>query len=121
MKKLVVRLMSAGLASGLAVGVGVVSAPAMAQDSGIANTAEDFKSADSNDGFLGSDVDIWDLFHRAGSLSGAGVVDSGFRRSQSRRIQSQAESLRERQRAAIEQREAEAEATPVVVEETAVE
>ena len=122
MKKLVVRLMSAGLASGLAVGVGVVSAPAMAQDSGIANTAEDFKSADSNDGFLGSDVDIWDLFHRAGTLSGAGVVDGGFRRSQSRRINSQAESLRERQRAAIEQRAAaEAEATPVVVEETAVE
>ncbi|MEL6815696.1 MAG: hypothetical protein AAFP03_12895 [Cyanobacteria bacterium J06598_3] len=116
MKKLATRLMSAGLV----LGMGVVSAPAIAQDSGIANTAEDFKSADSNDGFLGSDVDIWDVFHRAGALRGAGVVDDGFRRSQSRRINSQAESLRERQRAAIEALNAAEAATPVV-DETAAE
>ena len=101
MNTLLVRLMSAGLALGM---VGVISAPAIAQDSGIANTAEDFKSADSNDGILGSDMDIWDIFHQAGTLNGAGVVDDGFYRSQGRRIDRQAESLRERQRTILEQR-----------------
>ncbi|MEL6938973.1 MAG: hypothetical protein AAFO84_07245 [Cyanobacteria bacterium J06598_1] len=112
MSKLAVRLM--GLS--LLLGMGLASAPAFAQDSGIANTAEDFKSADSNSGFGGSNVDIWDLFHSAGALSGAGQVDDGFRRSQSRRINSQAESLRERQRAILEQRAAESTATPTSVE-----
>ncbi len=98
---------------GLLFGMGLGMAPAIAQESGVANTAEDFKSAESEDGILGSDVDIWDLFHRAGSLnSGAGVVDDGFNRSQSRRISSQAQSLRERQRAILEQREA-AQTNPV--------
>lgn len=99
MNNLLVRLVGAGLALGM---VGVVSGPAIAQDSGIANTAEDFKSADANDGILGSDMDIWDIFHQAGVLNGAGVVDDGFYRSQGRRIDSQAESLRERQRAILE-------------------
>ena len=106
MKKLVVRLMVAGLACGLAVGMGAFSRPAGAQDSGIANTAEDFKSADSNDGILGSDMDIWDLFHSASTLSGAGVVDEGFQRSQSRRINRQAESLRQRQREILDSQSA---------------
>ena len=101
MNNLVVRLVGAGLALGM---VSVVSGPAIAQDSGIANTAEDFKSADANDGILGSDMDIWDLFHRVGALNGAGVVDDGFYRSQGRRIDRQAEDLRERQRAILEQR-----------------
>ncbi len=108
MNNLLVRLVGAGLALGM---VGVISGPAIpfqggsaiAQDSGIANTAEDFKSADANDGILGSDVDIWDIFHQGGALNGAGVVDDGFYRSQGRRIDRQAESLRERQRAIIEQ------------------
>lgn len=110
MNNRVVRLVGAGLALGI---VGMASGPAIpfqggsaiAQDSGIANTAEDFKSADANDGILGSDMDIWDLFHQAGALSGAGVVDDGFYRNQGRRIDRQAESLRERQRAILEQRE----------------
>ena len=99
MRKLAIRLMGMGLIVGMSGGI----APAIAQDSGIANTAEDFKSAESNDGIFGSNVDIWDLFHQAGTLSGAGVVDDGFYRSQGRRINSQAESLRERQRAILEQ------------------
>ncbi|MGC1308255.1 MAG: hypothetical protein WA885_13590 [Phormidesmis sp.] len=104
MSKLAAQLMSVGLL----LGMGVAAAPAIAQDSGIANTAEDFKSVDSNDGFLGSNVDIWDIFHQSGTLSGAGVVDDSFRRSQSRRINTQAESLRARQQAIIEQRATEA-------------
>ena len=100
MRKLAVRLMSIGLVVGMSGGI----APAIAQDSGIANTAEDFKSAESSDGILGSDVDVWDLFHRVGAITGAGVVDDGFYRSQNRRINSQAESLRERQRLILEQR-----------------
>ena len=112
MSKLALRLMGIGLVLGMGIGV----APAFAQDSGIANTAEDFGNADAGDGFGGSDVDIWDMFHRAGSLSQGGMVDDGFRRSQSRRINSQAESLRERQRAILEQR-----ATSSVVEDSAEE
>ncbi len=100
MRKLAIRLIGVGLVAGVSWGM----APAIAQDSGIANTAEDFKSAEADDGFLGSDVDIWDIFHRAGSLSGAGMADDGFYRSQNRRIDRQAESLRERQRAILEQR-----------------
>ena len=107
MSKLAVRLM--GLS--LLLGMGLGTAPAFAQETGVANTAEDFKSADSEDGFFGSGTSIMDLFHSAGSLSGAGVVDEGFRRSQSRQINRQAESLRERQRAILEQRAAES-ATP---------
>lgn len=113
MRKLAIRLLGVGLVCGLGLGV----APAIAQDSGIANTAEDFKSAESNDGFLGSNVDIWDIFHRAGTLSGAGVVDDGFYRSQDRRINTQAESLRERQRAILEQRSADT--VPPTAEEEA--
>lgn len=101
MKKLA-KLMSAGLVLGLSM----VAMPAVAQESGRANTAEDFNSADSQEGFLGSNVDIWDLFHRAGSLNGAGVVDDGFYRTQNRQINRQAESLRERQRAILEQQAA---------------
>ncbi|CAN5666048.1 hypothetical protein BH23CYA1_BH23CYA1_04640 [soil metagenome] len=101
MNNWMVRLVGAGLALGM---VAAVSGPAIAQDSGIANTAEDFKSADSNDGILGSDMDIWDIFHQAGALNGVGVVDAGFYRNQGRRINSQAESLRERQRAILQQR-----------------
>jgi len=86
-------------------GIGLAAAPAIAQDSGVANTAEDFKSADSGDGILGSDVNIWELMHRVQS-GGGGVVDDGFRRSQSRRINREAESLRARQRAILEQRAA---------------
>ncbi len=97
------------LSAGLLIGMGVAIAPVMAQESGIANTAEDFKSSDSNDGILGSSVDIWDIFHRAGSLSG-GQADAGFYRTQSRQINRQAESLRERQRAIMQQRAAEANA-----------
>ena len=103
MKKLTLSLLSLGLLLGL-------TAPAIAQDSGRANTLEDFKSADNNGGLFGSDMNIWDIFHRSGSLSGA-TVDDGFRRSQSRRINRQAADLRERQRQLIEQRAAEAEAT----------
>ena len=82
---------------GLGLMLGVSAGGAIAQDSGVANTAEDFKSADSDDGFLGSGMDIWDVFHRSSTLSGAGVADEGFQRSQSRRINREAESLRERQ------------------------
>ena len=98
MSKLVVRLMSAGLV----LGIGAVAVPAIAQESGVANTAEDFKSVDGADGFLGSGEDVWGLFHRVNS-AGAGVADDSFYRSQSRRINTQAESLRERQRAILEQ------------------
>jgi hypothetical protein len=113
MKKLA-KLMSAGLALGMGLSIGIAATPAFAQESGRANTAEDFNSADSQEGFLGSNVDIWDLFHRAGSLNGAGVVDDGFYRTQNRQINRQAESLRERQRAILEQRAAEeAAASPV--------
>ena len=105
MRKLAIQLMSAGLVLGMGV------APAMAQvgsaNSGRANTAEDFKSQDSSDGFLGSGTNIWDLYHQSGALQGAGQVDAGFYRSQSRRINQQAESLRARQRAILEQRAAE--------------
>ncbi|MEL6552649.1 MAG: hypothetical protein AAFQ63_04190 [Cyanobacteria bacterium J06621_11] len=107
MSKLAVRLMGFGLALGMGMG----AAPAFAQDSGIANTANDFPSADAGDGIGGSNVDVWDLFHNLGSLSAASQVDEGFYRSQSRRINRQAESLRERQRAIIEQRAAETAAT----------
>lgn len=106
MNKLVVRLMSAGLL----LGMSVIAPAAIAQDSGVANTAEDFKSVDGADGFLGSGTDIWQLFHQTQRLSGGGVADEGFYRSQSRRIDRQAESLRERQQAILEQRAAEGEA-----------
>ena len=98
------------LSVGLLIGMGAIVAPAMAQESGVANTAEDFKSPEANDGVFGSNVDIWDIFHRAGSLSGE-QVDDGFYRSQSRQINRQAESLHERQRAIMQQRNAEANAT----------
>lgn len=114
MRKLTTRLMGVGLV----LGMGLVAAPAMAQDSGIANTAEDFNSADSGDGILGSDVDIWELMHRV-SAGGAGVADDGFYRSQSRRINREAESLRARQRAILQQRNAaepEADAVEVLAE-----
>ena len=101
MRKALVGLMGLGVMLGLGMSVGARNA--IAQDSGIANTAEDFKSADSGDGILGSNVDIWDIFHRSSVLSGSGVTDEGFYRSQSRRINREAESLRERQRAIIEQ------------------
>jgi len=106
MMKLVSRLMGAGLVLGL----GLAAAPAFAQDSGIANTAEDFKSADNNSGLLGSGTDIWDLFHSSSRLSGASVVDEGFYRSQSRRINRQVDSFQERQRALIQQQNAATEA-----------
>ncbi|EDX84298.1 hypothetical protein S7335_1995 [Synechococcus sp. PCC 7335] len=101
MRKALVGLMGLGVVLGLGMSVGVRDA--IAQDSGVANTAEDFKSGDAGDGILGSNVDIWDIFHRSSVLSGAGVTDEGFYRSQSRRINREAESLRERQRAIIEQ------------------
>ncbi len=106
MHRALAKLVGLGLMLGVGTSVGVESA--IAQDSGVANTAEDFKSADSNDGFLGSDVDIWDIFHRSSVLSGAGVTDEGFHRSQSRRINREAESLRERQRILIEQQNGQA-------------
>ena len=112
MRQLAVRIMGASM--GLSIlGLGFGAASAIAQDSGIANTAEDFKSAEEADGFLNSGVDVWDIFHRASS-AGAGIVDDGFRRSQSRRINNQAESLRERQRAILEQQAIEATAEPEV-------
>jgi membrane protein involved in colicin uptake len=102
---------------GLLFGMGLGIAPVTAQETGVANTAEDFKSAEQGEGIFGSNVDIFDLMHRVGSLNGAGVVDDGFNRSQNRRINSQAESLRERQRAILEQQEAEANSVnpPVVM------
>lgn len=100
MSKLAARLMGVSLVLGMGIG----AAPAFAQDSGIANTAEDFPSAEAGDGFGGGNIDIWDVFHRARS---GGTIDDGFRRSQSRRIGRESESFLERQRAAIEQREAE--------------
>ncbi len=112
MSKLAVRLMGLSLVLGMSL---VSTAPAFAQETGVANTAEDFKSADAEDGFLGSGMNIFDLFHSSRSLSGAGVVDDGFRRSQSRRINSQAESLFERRQAILEQRAAE---SATSVEET---
>jgi hypothetical protein len=112
MRQLAVRLMGLGLILGLG---GVVS-PAIAQESGVANTAQEYNSPDAGDGLFGSNVDIWDIFHRAGSLSGSGggIADSGFQRSQSRRISDQAASLRARQQAILEQRAAENNAAPVV-------
>ena len=114
MRKIAIRLMSAGLVLGLGVG------PAMAQlgggSTGRANTAEDFKNSDASDGFLGSGTNIWDLYHQSGALQGAGVVDTGFRRSQSRRINRQAESLRARQRAILQQQAAEVNGTPLPIE-----
>ena len=98
MRKLATRLMGVGLV----LGMSAAAIPAIAQDSGVANTAEDFKSADSGNGILGSDVDIWELMHRVSS-GGGGIVDEGFRRSQSRRINREAESLRSRQRAIWQQ------------------
>lgn len=111
-RKWIIGLLSAGLL------VGGASLPALAQDSGRANTAEDFKSAERSDGVFGTDMNIWDLVRQAGTLSGAGVVDDGFHRSQSRQINRQAESLRERQRAILEQQAAEAAGsnTPTVTE-----
>jgi hypothetical protein len=109
MRKLAV--VSIGLLFGMGVGI-VGGVPAIAQETGVANTAEDFKTAEQGEGILGSDVDIWDLFHRVGALNGAGQVDDSFNRSQSRRINSQAQTLRERQRAILEQREA-AQTNPV--------
>ena len=102
MRKLVIQLMSVGLMLGLGM-------PALAQHSGVANTAEDFKSAESNDGLFGSNVDIWEVMRRAGS-AGAGVTDDGFYRSQGRRINREADSLRSRQRAILQQQAAESEA-----------
>lgn len=103
MGKLAIQLFSAGLVLGFGV------APAMAQlgrtDSGRANTAEDFKNQDSSDGFLGSGTNIWDLYHQSGALRAVenGYSSNGLRR----RINSQAESLRERQRVILEQQAAE--------------
>ena len=112
MSKWVIGLLSAGLL------IGSASLSALAQDSGRANTAEDFKSAERSDGLFGTDMNIWDLVRQSGTLSGAGVVDDGFHRSQSRQISRQAESLRERQRAILEQQAAEAagNTTPTVTE-----
>ena len=118
MRKLAVQLMSAGLVLGFGV------APAMAQlgdrDTGRANTTEDFRNSDAPDGFLGSGTNIWDLYHQSGALQGAGRVDEGFYRSQSRRINQQAEALRARQRAILEQQATEANGTtlPTNVSET---
>jgi len=107
MRKLAIRLASAGLVLGLGAALG--AAPAVAQHSGVANTAEDFESADSDDGLFGSDIDIWDLVRRAGS-AGAGITDAGFYRSQDRRINREADSLRERQRAILQQQSVESDA-----------
>jgi hypothetical protein len=104
MRKLAVLGM--GLLLGMGMGIAPGMKSAIAQDSGVANTAEDFKSAEQGEGIFGSNVDIFDLMHRVGSLNGSGVVDDGFHRSQNRRISEQAQSLRERQRAILEQREA---------------
>lgn len=101
MNKWAMGLLSVGLL------VGGASLPALAQDSGRANTAEDFKPAEQSNGIFGTDVSLFDLIRRAGTLNGAGVVDDGFRRSQSRQINRQAESLRERQQAILDQRAAE--------------
>jgi hypothetical protein len=111
MRQLAVRLMGLGLIVGLG---GVVVSPAIAQESGVANTAQEYNSPDAGDGLFGSNVDIWDIFHRAGSLSGAGIADDGFQRSQSRRINDQAASLRARQQAILEQRAAAENSAPVV-------
>ena len=106
MRKLAVRLMSAGLVLGLGSVVGTMmgAAPALAQHSGVANTAEDFKSADSDDGLFGSNVDVWELMRRV-NASGSGIADDGFYRSQGRRINREANSLRERQRAILQQQQ----------------
>ncbi|MEL6161117.1 MAG: hypothetical protein AAFQ40_02895 [Cyanobacteria bacterium J06623_5] len=96
MKKIAAQLMGISLLLGMGI------APAIAQDSGIANTAEDFESADDPGGFLGSGTDIWDLFHNARSLSGTSF-DEGFVRTQNRRINSQAESFRQRQQEILDQ------------------
>ncbi len=113
--KWVIGLLSAGVL------LGGVSLPALAQDSGRANTAEDFRSAERSNGLFGTDMNIWDLVRQAGTLNGAGVVDDGFRRSQSRQINRQVESLRERQQAILDQRAAEeaggsASTTPTVAQ-----
>ena len=110
MSKLAARLMGISLVLGMGMG----AAPAFAQDSGIANTAEDFPSAEAGDGFGGGDVDIWEMMRRARAGSG---VDDGFYRSQSRRIGRESASFLERQRAAIEQREAENAATQTATEQ----
>ncbi|PZO55214.1 MAG: hypothetical protein DCF15_10900 [Phormidesmis priestleyi] len=111
--KWAIGLLSAGLL------VGGTSSPALAQDSGRANTAEDFRSAEQSNGLFGTNMNIWDLVRQAGTLNGAGVVDDGFRRSQSRQINRQAESLRERQQAILDQRaseEAGTSTTPTVAQ-----
>lgn len=113
MGKLAVRLMGVSLLLGMGFG----AAPAFAQETGVANTAEDFKSAETQEGFLGSGTNIWDLFHSAGRLSGAGQVDDSFYRSQSRRINREADSLRARQQAILEQRAADANAVDADVAE----
>lgn len=113
MRKLAIQLMSVGLVLGLGM-------PALAQHSGVANTAEDFKSADSDDGLFGSDVDVWELMRRVGS-NGAGVADDGFYRSQGRRIDREANSLRERQRAIIQQQAAESDAETLELMEVTAE
>ena len=98
MRKRIIQLMSIGLVLGLGT-------PALAQHSGVANTAEDFKSAESNDGVFGSNLSIWDIMSRMNS-NGAGVTDDGFYRSQGRRINREADSLRSRQRAILQQQQA---------------
>ena len=122
MRKLAIRLLGTGVVIGMSWGMApailLQRGSAIAQDSGVANTAEDFKSADRSDGIFGSNMSIWDLVHRSGTLSGVGVVDDGFYRSQNRQINRQAESLRERQRAILEQRAAET-ASPTAEEATA--
>ncbi|NJM97457.1 MAG: hypothetical protein HC800_10040 [Phormidesmis sp. RL_2_1] len=109
--KWAIRLMGAGFV------LSIAATPSLAQDSGRANTAEDFKSAESSDGIFGSDRSIFDLFHQSGALSGAGVIDDGFFRGQSRQISREAESLRERQRAILEAQSLEA--APTTDAETA--
>lgn len=109
--------LSVGLGAGLLLGLGAIASPALAQESGVANTAEDFKStAENSDGIFGSGMSIWDMYHRLGSLNGSGVVDDGFRRSQNRRIGNAAEEYRQRQRAILEQRAADGVVSPDRVE-----
>ena len=103
MRKLTLQLLSASLVLGLG------AVPAMAQHSGIANTAEDFKSAEQEDGLFGSGQSIWDLMHTVRS-GGSGITDDGFYRSQGRRINREAESLRSRQRAILQQQQIESDA-----------
>ena len=114
MSKRAIQLMGVSLV----LGMGLAAAPAIAQETGVANTAEDFKSPDAQDGFFGSGTSIWDLFHNSRSLSGGGVIDDSVRRSQARQINRQAESFRERQRASLQQQSAEAAAPIVEVDAT---